>query len=323
MSKMSTKPDQDSTSLGSWHFDVFAHKSDRLVPLVVDMFNQLGLLAHFSIAESVLFAFLYKLEHIYQDKNPFHNFVHAFDVTQAAFCMLVQFNVRRFLSPLDQLALMLAAIGHDAAHVGFTNAYLIATSHPLALLYNDISVLENHHAATTFRIMSEANDCDVLQTLCADDRRVVRKQMIAAILATDMANHQQWAERISTRYARARDKGDAFESDIVLPALLKLCDITNMFRSKALAEKWMTRITDEYFAQGDEMRRRDMSSIPEMFNRASSRPRQQITVGFVNAVVQPYFEQCIVPLLSSADADYLRTLLNDNTVALLSTANRV
>lgn len=45
------------------------------------------------------------------------------------------------MDPHDQAAILLAAIIHDVDHPGRTNAFLINTSDPLALLYNDTFVL--------------------------------------------------------------------------------------------------------------------------------------------------------------------------------------
>lgn len=53
-------------------------------------------------------------------------------------------------SAIEIFSIALAALCHDVDHPGLTNAFLLTTYDPLALRYNDISILENHHASTTF-----------------------------------------------------------------------------------------------------------------------------------------------------------------------------
>lgn len=48
---------------------------------------------------------------------------------------------------------IVAAISHDVDHPGFNNQFLVATKDEIALLYNDQSVLENHHVAQTFLLL--------------------------------------------------------------------------------------------------------------------------------------------------------------------------
>ena len=62
------------------------------------------------------------------------------------------------LSAEDICACYISAACHDVGHVGFTNAYLINTLDPLAILYNDRSVLENYHVSLTYTIMEEAKN---------------------------------------------------------------------------------------------------------------------------------------------------------------------
>lgn len=50
---------------------------------------------------------------------------------------------------------ILAAVAHDVGHPGKTNAFLQNSYHPLSIIYNDASILENFHTSLLFRIMSE------------------------------------------------------------------------------------------------------------------------------------------------------------------------
>ena len=54
-------------------------------------------------------------------------------------------------------AALVAAAVHDVDHPGRSNHFLIETSDDLAVLYNDNSVLENHHLAVAFKIMAVRN----------------------------------------------------------------------------------------------------------------------------------------------------------------------
>ena len=39
---------------------------------------------------------------------------------------------------------------HDHEHPGVNNVYLVETRDDVAIKYNDVSVLENHHVASSF-----------------------------------------------------------------------------------------------------------------------------------------------------------------------------
>ena len=59
-------------------------------------------------------------------------------------------------------------------HFAVNNSFLVATSHELALKYNDISPLENMHIATAFELANKAGN-NVFETLSPDDRKEVRQ----------------------------------------------------------------------------------------------------------------------------------------------------
>lgn len=55
----------------------------------------------------------------------------------------------------------------------------------LALMYNDSSVLENHHLAVGFKLLQEEN-CDIFQNLTKKQRQSLRKMVIDIVSEKDL-----------------------------------------------------------------------------------------------------------------------------------------
>lgn len=55
----------------------------------------------------------------------------------------------------------------------------------LALMYNDSSVLENHHLAVGFKLLQEEN-CDIFQNLTKKQRQSLRKMVIDIVSGKDL-----------------------------------------------------------------------------------------------------------------------------------------
>lgn len=53
------------------------------------------------------------------------------------------------------IALLMAAIMHDFRHPGVNNGFLVRDINPLAVVYNDCSVLENFHSSEGFRLLAD------------------------------------------------------------------------------------------------------------------------------------------------------------------------
>jgi hypothetical protein len=223
------------------------------------MFRELNsLYSVLASTRAVLRTFVLTVQLSYQS-NPYHNFTHAFDVTHALYCLLEHVRRARFMRPLDELALMLAALCHDVGHPGVNNAFLIATDSPLALLYNDVSVLENHHSAMAFKILAQS-ECNVLRA--ADARGAARGAQ-----GDDQRRFWRptWRTTSSGASASARTCARAsapaspppFDSEqrrapraAAAPRCSSSATSRNVFKDTALADLWMHRITDEYFAAG-------------------------------------------------------------------------
>lgn len=54
---------------------------------------------------------------------------------------------------------------------------ILLSDSELALMYNDESVLENHHLAVGFKLLQEEN-CDIFQNLTKKQRQSLRKMVI-------------------------------------------------------------------------------------------------------------------------------------------------
>lgn len=77
-------------------------------------------------------------------------------------CLFVCQNV---LEPHDEVASLIAAVVHDVDHPGYTNSFLCNEGNELAVLYNDIAVLESHHAALAFKLTSRNAKSNIFKEL--------------------------------------------------------------------------------------------------------------------------------------------------------------
>lgn len=80
----------------------------------------------------------------------------------------------------------------------------IKTVSPLSVLYNDVSVLENHHIATAFRIMQEPG-CNIFASFEEEDFLVARKIIIDMVMSTDMVKHTKFLGEFRAHLQATRD----------------------------------------------------------------------------------------------------------------------
>ena len=64
-------------------------------------------------------------------------------------------------------------------------------------MYNDESVLENHHLAVAFKLLQRP-DCDIFSNLNKKQRQTLRKMVIDMVLATDMSKHMSLLADLKT-----------------------------------------------------------------------------------------------------------------------------
>ncbi|KAG2445731.1 hypothetical protein HXX76_000337 [Chlamydomonas incerta] len=176
----------------AWQYDMWhlaeVTKGHALSCLGFYLFHREGLISQFRIKPTKLARLLRTIELGYVD-NPYHNSTHAADVLQTFHVLLRGAGLTtHYLDRVGLLAAYFAALVHDHGHPGLTADFLIATSDPLAVRYNDRSPLENHHGASFFSMLLQP-DMNVLAHLTQPEKNAFRKQVLDLVMATDMKQH--------------------------------------------------------------------------------------------------------------------------------------
>uniref|UniRef100_A0A8D0HUG8 Phosphodiesterase n=1 Tax=Sphenodon punctatus TaxID=8508 RepID=A0A8D0HUG8_SPHPU len=155
---------------------------------------------------------------------------------------------------LELMALYVAAAMHDYDHPGRTNAFLVATSAPQAVLYNDRSVLENHHAAAAWNLFMSRPEYNFLVNLDHVEFKHFRFLVIEAILATDLKKHFDFVARFNAKVNDDVGIDWTNENDrlLVCQMCIKLADINGPAKHKDLHLQWTEGIVNEFYEQGDE-----------------------------------------------------------------------
>ncbi|KAI8796125.1 high affinity cGMP-specific 3,5-cyclic phosphodiesterase 9A, partial [Biomphalaria glabrata] len=146
--------DEVRLELRKQSFDNWQWDDPEMLILLRQMYIDLNLISKLNIDINVLHEWLYE---VYRNYNvvPFHNFKHCFMVAQMMYGLTWLIDLPSKLDTLEIFTLLTSAICHDLDHPGYNNAYQINAKTELALRYNDISPLENHHCAVAFDILKK------------------------------------------------------------------------------------------------------------------------------------------------------------------------
>ncbi|GBL62012.1 Calcium/calmodulin-dependent 3',5'-cyclic nucleotide phosphodiesterase 1, partial [Araneus ventricosus] len=88
------------------------------------LLNRFGLIQKFKMSTASLESFLVQIENGYERyRNPYHNNMHAADVTQTVAYLLCQAGLANWLTDIEIFATLFAAIIHDYEHTGTTNSF--------------------------------------------------------------------------------------------------------------------------------------------------------------------------------------------------------
>eukprot|EP00929_Paragymnodinium_shiwhaense_P018833 TRINITY_DN13038_c0_g1_i2.p1 TRINITY_DN13038_c0_g1~~TRINITY_DN13038_c0_g1_i2.p1 ORF type:complete len:1235 (+),score=315.44 TRINITY_DN13038_c0_g1_i2:38-3706(+) len=257
---------------------------------------------------------------------PYHNWLHAVDVTHTLARIIATCSAETYLSANERLALLVSAMAHDIGHIGRNNHFITETAHELAMRYNDSSPLENMHASRLFEITRYEN-CAIFAHLERKQYQEVRYYCVDAILHTDNSKHFTMVKEVQLLYDThpslfdealedCLDKSADFppteamealrmpdSKKVIRNLLLHLSDMSNPLKEWSLCRDWTMSIVEEFFAQGAELQAAGLP-VQQLYDRAAvSIPQSQM--GYIEYFVIPMVSDTVLilpPLFFLEDA---------------------
>lgn len=282
-----------------WDFDIFeleaATNKRPLIYLGLKTFARFGICEFLQCSEATLRSWFQTIEGSYHSSNPYHNSTHSADVLHATAYFLSRDKIKETLDPIDNVAALIAAAIHDVDHPGRTNSFLCNSGSQLAVLYNDLAVLESHHAALAFQLTLENDKCNIFKNMDRSDYRTLRQAVIDMVLATEMTKHFEHVNKFINSINKPLTVKESEETGInqedintvlktpenralIKRMMIKCADVSNPCRPLEHCIEWAARISEEYFCQTDEEKRLNLPVMMPVFDRNTcSIPKSQIS----------------------------------------------
>ncbi|XP_043225252.1 high affinity cAMP-specific and IBMX-insensitive 3',5'-cyclic phosphodiesterase 8A-like isoform X2 [Amphibalanus amphitrite] len=288
-----------------WDFDIFQlEKITNKRPLIwmgMDVFLKFDVPNTLSIDISTLENWLNLIEAHYHSSNSYHNSTHACDVLQCTAYFLEKERLKSVFDAVDEAICLIASAVHDVDHPGKNSAFLCNSRNELALLYNDISVLESHHAAFAYKLTLSDDRVNIFKNLDEATYKRTRTGIIDMVLATEMNKHYEHLSKfvnVFTAPTVADDESTELDIDrlctpdnvvLIKRMLIKCADVSNPVRPQSMCVEWAKRIAEEYFTQTDVEKERNLPVVMPIFDRATcSIPKSQ--KGFIEFFINSMFE---------------------------------
>ena len=281
-------------------FELEALVKDKLMEVVTNhLFAKIGLFSNELLKEDSLADFAKEISNGYNNV-PYHNYIHAVDVTQTSFMIVTSGKLIENLDllDLDLMSLLIGAMCHDYKHNGFNNMYHENTLSDIAIDSNDISILESYHARESFKVILKHN---LLANLDKPSFKIFRKRFIECLMATDMANHTNHLNQLKNKMTlfdikkgenvsmlKSNDKTLFDNQQQILNLCIHGSDVSNPTKPYIVYKKWVGLIFEEFFNQGDLEKQAGLPITVLCDRENTSIPKSQI--GFITYVVRPTFD---------------------------------
>ncbi|XP_032906071.1 high affinity cAMP-specific and IBMX-insensitive 3',5'-cyclic phosphodiesterase 8B-like isoform X2 [Amblyraja radiata] len=275
----------------NWDFNIFeleaATQKRPLVYLGLKICSRFRVCEYLHCSDTTFRTWINIIESNYISSNTYHNSTHAADVLHATAYFLSRERVKQRLDHTAEVASIIAAIVHDIDHPARTNAFLINAGTDLAVLYNDMAVLESHHAALTFQLTIRNDKCNIFKNMERNEYRILRKYIIDMVLATEMTKHFEHVNKFMNCIVKplsgfddsaitlgpssiniSRSSINSLENrTLIMRMLIKCADVSNPCRPLELYIEWAHRISVEYADQTDDEKEKGLPVVMPLFDR--------------------------------------------------------
>ncbi|XP_018653795.1 putative camp/cgmp cyclic nucleotide phosphodiesterase [Schistosoma mansoni] len=258
-----------------YHLDKFSFTDVRLsdedtLKACIRMFQEMNFMKSIHFDQLSFARWLLSVRKNYREVT-YHNWRHAFNVTQTMFCILLKGDFQSVFTDLECLALLTACLSHDIDHRGTDNQFQIKTMSPLAKLYST-SVLEHHHFNQE------------------------------AILATDLSRYFARLPKFQQTLHHLKEINDQStnlwrndrEQRLLLGCMfMTACDVSAITKPWPVQKLTAEMVANEFFEQGDLEKERLNVTPAALMDRERSNELPKLQVSFIDSICVPIYEAIV------------------------------
>lgn len=238
----------------------------------------------------------------YYHENYYHNFKHVVMVLQFIHLLIKKMNVKNKLSEYEIFAILIAGLVHDIDHPGHTNSFEVNNQTYLALKYNNISVLENHHCSLAFYLI-HSKEIKLLENLDTPEFITVRDIIIECVLGTDMKHHTNMIEELEKRFYSKFDFVNVRDKIFFAKIIVHMADLSNQLRPFEISYKGSMDLRKEYILQAEKEKKLGLN-VHDSMKLESDKKFYLSEHYFASNIVMPMWN-ILVDLFPELDEYYL------------------
>jgi len=219
--------------------------------------------------------YITQIASFYHGDNGFHNFQHASHVTMCTLKLLSRVATQDCVTeeeyfkstygissdPLTKFAIVFSALIHDVDHQGVTNFQLAKEKNPMALTYENKSVLEQHSVDLAWSLLTESSFEDLRECIYAtqEEYNHFRQLSVNCVMATDIFDKElksfrdsRWEkcfkpsnEEISTSSPNNEDWNR--KATIVIECIIQASDVAHTMQHWHVYQRWNKCLFNEMY----------------------------------------------------------------------------